>query len=60
MTTVYALVVTIFGGFAPFIVTYLISATGNPVAPVAYIMSAGLISLIIISGYRETAFRALD
>jgi len=60
MTTVYALTVTIFGGFAPFIVTYLILVTGKPIAPVFYIMSAGIISLLIVSGYRETAFRRLE
>jgi MHS family proline/betaine transporter-like MFS transporter len=60
MTTVYALTVTIFGGFAPFIVTYLISVTGKPIAPVFYIISAGIISLLIVSGYRETAFRRLE
>ena len=60
MTAVYAITVSIFGGFAPFIVTFLIAATGKPIAPVFYIMAAGSVSLAIIVGYRETAFRNLD
>ena len=60
MTAVYAITVSLFGGFAPFIVTALIAATGKPIAPVAYIMTAGAVSLAIISGYRETAFRRLE
>ena len=60
MTAVYAITVSVFGGFAPFIVTFLITATGKPIAPVFYIMAAGAVSLAIISTSRETAFRHLD
>ncbi len=60
MTAVYATTVSVFGGFAPFIITYLIAATGQSIAPVFYIMAAGAVSLAIISGYRETAFRQLS
>jgi MHS family proline/betaine transporter-like MFS transporter len=34
------------GGFAPFIVTWLIEATGSPIAPVFYVMFGAAISLV--------------
>ncbi len=59
MTAVYALTVSIFGGFAPFIATWLIQTTGQPLAPVFYVMGAGLVSFFIILSIREMAFRRL-
>ena len=59
MTAVYAITVSVFGGFAPFIATYLIGATGQPIAPIYYIMGAGAVSFLILLGFRETAFRRL-
>jgi MFS transporter, MHS family, proline/betaine transporter len=35
----------IFGGFAPFYVTWLITTTGSPVAPVFYVMLGVAVSL---------------
>ncbi|WDD94283.1 MFS transporter [Burkholderia sp. FERM BP-3421] len=37
--------VTLFGGFAPFVVTWLISATGNRLSPALYLMGCALLSL---------------
>ena len=59
MTAVYAITVSVFGGFAPFIATWLIQATGQPIAPIYYIMAAGAISAVILSGLKERAFRRL-
>jgi MHS family proline/betaine transporter-like MFS transporter len=59
MTTGYALAVTIFGGFAPYIAVWLISQTGSPVAWVYYVMAAALVSGIVIYGLRETAHEPL-
>ncbi|QBR01430.1 MFS transporter [Paraburkholderia pallida] len=42
----YAAGVSIFGGFAQFIVTWLIGATGNPNAPAWYVIVCGVISLV--------------
>ena len=42
----YNFAVTIFGGFAPFIATWLIGATGSGLAPAFYVMSGGVISAI--------------
>ena len=59
MSTGYSLSVAIFGGFAPFIVTWLIGATGTPLAPTFYLIAAGVVSAITIATFRETAFERL-
>jgi MHS family proline/betaine transporter-like MFS transporter len=41
----YNLAVTLFGGFAAMILTWLIATTENPLAPVCYVMVAAAISL---------------
>ena len=51
----YSLAVAIFGGFAPFISTYLIQATGSPLSPAFYLIGAAVFSGVIIAGFRETA-----
>jgi MHS family proline/betaine transporter-like MFS transporter len=56
MTSGYALSVAIFGGFAPFVATWLIQATGSPVAPTyLYLLPAAVISLLVIWSMKETA-----
>jgi MHS family proline/betaine transporter-like MFS transporter len=56
MTTGYALSVAIFGGFAPFIATWLIDRTGLPIAPVFYVLAASVITaLVLLLGVKETA-----
>jgi MHS family proline/betaine transporter-like MFS transporter len=59
MSIGYALSVAIFGGFAPFIATWLIRATGTPIAPTYYLIAAGLVSAATILTFRETAFERL-
>ena len=59
MSIGYALSVAIFGGFAPFIATWLIGHTGTPLAPTFYLMAAGLVSALTILTFRETAFEEL-
>ncbi len=49
----YGFSVAIFGGFSPFAATYLISATGNPLAPAYLVMAAGLASALAIYSMRE-------
>lgn len=39
---------TIFGGFAPFIAAWLVGATGNPMAPAWYLLTALCISLFAL------------
>jgi MFS transporter, MHS family, proline/betaine transporter len=56
MSTGYSLAVAIFGGFAPFIATWLIQATGSPVSPTyLYLLPAAVISLVVIWKLRETS-----
>lgn len=59
MSIGYSLAVAIFGGFAPFIATWLIGATGTPIAPTFYLIAAGLVSALTIAPFRETAFERL-
>ena len=47
--------VAIFGGFAPFIATWLIANTGSPISPTYYVIAAAVISLIAVLSARETA-----
>ena len=55
MTPAYALSVAIFGGFAPFIATWLIALTGSPMAPAYYVMAASLVSFLVDWQMPETA-----
>ena len=60
MSAGYTLSTTIFGGFAPFIATWLIAATGSPIAPAYHVMAAAIVSMIVIASQRETAHDELD
>jgi len=42
----YNVAVMVFGGFAPFFVTWLIQTTGSPVAPAFYVMFGAAIGLL--------------
>ncbi|MHB1192932.1 MAG: MFS transporter [Longimicrobiales bacterium] len=59
MTVGYALAVAIFGGFAPYVATWLIRETGSPIAWVYYVMAAAVVSGAVIYRLEETAFEAL-
>jgi MHS family proline/betaine transporter-like MFS transporter len=61
MTSGYALAVAIFGGFAPFIATWLIQVTGSPVSPTyLYLLPSAVISLAVIWSLKETAGTKLN
>ena len=53
----YSFGVMIFGGFAPFIVQWLIEATGSKLAPSFYMMLAAGISIIALAAARGAGFR---
>ena len=59
MSTGYSVAVAIFGGFAPFIATWLISSTGSPISPTYYLIFSGIVSGLVIWGFRETAHEKL-
>ncbi|WJF89805.1 MFS transporter [Paraburkholderia bonniea] len=52
MSLAYNLAVTIFGGFGPFIIAWLIRVTQTPVAPSFYLIFAALISLVALVAVR--------
>ncbi|MDF3838014.1 MFS transporter [Cupriavidus basilensis] len=49
MSVMYSLGVTVFGGFAPLIVTWLIGATGSNMAPAWYLLASACISLCALA-----------
>jgi MHS family proline/betaine transporter-like MFS transporter len=49
MSLGYSISVTIFGGFAPFVSTWLIEATGSKLAPSFYLMATALLSLAALA-----------
>ena len=59
MSIGYSLSTAIFGGFAPFTATWLIAVTGSPISPTLYLIAAAVVSGLVISRFRETAFEPL-
>jgi MFS transporter, MHS family, citrate/tricarballylate:H+ symporter len=55
LATVYAVAIATFGGTAQLVVTWLIHATGNALAPAWYMLFAGTIGLVAMVMMRETA-----
>ncbi len=56
LSVAYNLAVTIFGGFASFIITWLIASTGSTMAPAFYVMIAAAISFVGTRFVREPAY----
>ena len=56
LSVAYNLAVTIFGGFASFIITWLIATTGSTMAPAFYVMIAAAISFAGTLLVREPAY----
>lgn len=44
----YSMSVTVFGGFAPFVATWSIAQTGDPLSPAYYLMATALLSIIAL------------
>lgn len=44
----YSISVTVFGGFAPFVATWLVAQTGNPLSPSFYLMFTAALSIIAL------------
>jgi MHS family proline/betaine transporter-like MFS transporter len=60
MSLAYNSAVTLFGGFAPFISTWLIAATGSNLAPAVYVVAAALLSFLALGFMKETAHYVAD
>jgi MFS transporter, MHS family, proline/betaine transporter len=59
MSLVYALGVAIFGGFGQFIVTWLIQATGSPIAPAYYVMACAIATIVALATIPEMKGKTL-
>ncbi len=51
----YNISVAIFGGAAPFLATFLISATGNPLSPAFYLIAGAVATFVTLLTITETA-----
>ncbi len=60
MAIAYAVGVALFGGTTQFIVTWLIEATHNPVAPAWYVAGASVITALAMLAMPESRERALE
>ncbi|AOY94501.1 MFS transporter [Cupriavidus sp. USMAA2-4] len=60
LSIVYGIGVSIFGGFAQFLSTWLIELTGSRLAPAWYVMALGVLALWAVTRSEEQAGRALD
>jgi MHS family proline/betaine transporter-like MFS transporter len=54
----FSTAVTIFGGFAPFVATWLIVQTGNPLSPSYYLIFTALLSLAALIAIQRRGRRA--
>lgn len=52
----YNVAVSLFGGTAPLIATYLVRATGDVSAPSYYLVACATVSLLVVLRMQETAF----
>jgi MHS family proline/betaine transporter-like MFS transporter len=59
MSTGYSLSVAMFGGFAPFVATWLIEKTGSLLSPAYYVMAAAAASMVVILRLEESAGKPL-
>jgi len=57
VSTSYSVTVAIFGGFAPFIIAWLIDVTGSNLAPSYYLMFAAAVSLLALGAAYRLGFR---
>jgi MFS transporter, MHS family, proline/betaine transporter len=53
VAVVYNLTAAVTGGFAPFVVTWLIAATGDPRAPAFYVIGAAVVSGVTLFWLRD-------
>jgi MFS family permease len=60
LAVAYAIGVSLFGGTTQFIITYLISATGDPTSPAWYVTVTSLISVFAMWALPESRGRSLE
>jgi len=54
----FSISVTIFGGFAPFVATWLIAQTGDPLSPAYYLMATAALSIVALMAIQRRTARA--
>jgi MHS family proline/betaine transporter-like MFS transporter len=59
MSAGYSMAVALFGGFAPFIATWLIARTGSAASPSFYVVAAAAVTVLVILSMEETAGKPL-
>jgi MFS family permease len=60
LSVAYALGVALFGGSTQVVITWLIKATGSPLAPAWYLVGTGLVSVLAMLALPETRHAKLD
>jgi MHS family proline/betaine transporter-like MFS transporter len=60
MSLVYSVGVALFGGFSPFISTWLVNATGSKLAPAWYLLVVSAVSLLSLLWLRDFTGRDID
>ncbi|WP_153098879.1 MFS transporter [Paraburkholderia hayleyella] len=60
LSLAYNIAVMLFGGFGPFIVTWLLKHTGSPLAPTYYVMSGLALSFVAIAWIPSQRHAALE
>ncbi|MGU7775741.1 MFS transporter [Burkholderia sp. MR1-5-21] len=60
LSIVYGLGVSIFGGFAQFIATWLIAVTGSKLAPAVYVIAVSIVAFVAVLKTEEMAGKPID
>ncbi|MFP3563894.1 MFS transporter [Paraburkholderia sp. SIMBA_030] len=60
LSLAYNFAVMLFGGFGPFVVTWLIDTTGSPLAPTYYVMGGLALSIVAVACIPGTRHADLD
>jgi MFS transporter, MHS family, proline/betaine transporter len=60
MAVGYSISTVVFGGFTPFIATWLISVFGTPLAPIYYVIVCAVAGAVALLTFRETSRGALS
>jgi MHS family proline/betaine transporter-like MFS transporter len=55
MAVGYSISTVVFGGFTPFIATWLISYFGTPLAPIYYVIACAVAGAVSLLAFKETA-----
>jgi MFS family permease len=60
MSLVYSVGVSVFGGFSPFVSTWLVNATGSKLAPAWYLFAMTLVSFIGLLWLKDFTGKDID